>query len=98
MTFNYIDHKEIVLALKAGDKKAFEFLYHRYWQKIYNFTRLYNTSSVEVEEVIQEVFVKLWEVRAFLDEDKNIEGLLFIITRNLSLITHVVHSTKLSIG
>lgn len=72
-----------ILALKAGDKTAFEVLYKRYWLKVYNFTHLYNTSSVEVEEIVQEVFMKLWEVRAFVDESKNLEGFLFIITRNL---------------
>lgn len=72
-----------ILRLKDGDKDAFELLYNLYWQKVYNFTRLYITHPIEVEEVLQEVFVKLWEVHALIDETKNFEGFLFIITRNL---------------
>ena len=77
-----MNDKEVLLGLKAGDKEAFEHLYRQYYQKVYNFACLYNTSSVEVEEIVQEVFVKLWESRDFIDADKNFEGYLFIITRN----------------
>lgn len=35
-----------------------------------------------MEEVVQDVFVKLWENRARIDESQSIEGYLFIITRN----------------
>lgn len=81
--YNYnMEEKEVLLALKAGDEEAFKSLYSRYKQKVYNFARLYNTSSFEVEEIVQEVFVKLWESRDALDVDKNFEGYLFIITRN----------------
>ena len=78
-----MNDRETILALKAGDSKAFESLYKQNWRRVYNFTNLYNTSSVEVEEIVQEVFIKLWEGRDLIDENKNLEGYLFIITRNL---------------
>lgn len=74
---------ETVLQLKGGDEAAFELLYNRYWQKVYDFTRLYITECTEVEEVVQEVFIKLWESHSFIDESKNFEGFLFVVTRNL---------------
>ena len=43
----------------------------RYWSKVYNFSRLYLSSITEVEEVVQEVFVKVWETRDFLRADDN---------------------------
>lgn len=54
-----------------------------YWSKVYNFSRLYLSSITEVEEIVQEVFVKVWETRDLLREDDNLKGFLFIITRNL---------------
>lgn len=75
--------KEVISRLKEGDKSAFELLYKRYWKKVYNFTALYITSALDIEEVVQEVFVKLWEARASVNEEKNFEGFLFIITRNI---------------
>ncbi|WP_300704412.1 RNA polymerase sigma-70 factor [Bacteroides sp.] len=69
--------------LKDGDESAFEYLYRSLWTKVYDFTRLYITSTADAEEIVHEVFVKLWDVRTFIDENKNFEGLLFIMTRNI---------------
>ena len=46
-------------------KRHFTTLYRLYWSKVYNFSRLYLSSITEVEEVVQEVFVKVWETRDF---------------------------------
>ncbi len=78
-----MNEQETVTRLKAGDEKAFSETYRRYWRQVYNFTQLYITSSTDVAEVVQEVFVKLWESRDKLDATKNLDGLLFIMTRNL---------------
>ena len=44
-------------------------------------TLLHNDSTTE--EVVQEVFIKLWDIRSYVNENENLEGLLFIITRNM---------------
>lgn len=75
--------RELIASLKTGDENAFTALYKMYWPKVHNFSRLYLTSVSEVEEIVQEVFVKLWETRVFLKEDESFKGFLFIITRNL---------------
>lgn len=75
--------QEVILELKNGNKEAFELLYRQYWLKVYNFTKVYIMSSEAIKEVVQEVFIKIWESHALIDETKNIEGFLFIITRNL---------------
>lgn len=75
--------RELIASLKLGDEVAFTALYKLYWAKVHNFSRLYLSSMDEVEEIVQEVFVKLWEARIFLKEDESFKGFLFIITRNL---------------
>lgn len=75
--------KELIIALKQGDEKAFNTLYKQYWRQVYNFCRLYLTNTEEAEEVVQDVFVRLWQSRDFLRENDNFKGLLFIISRNL---------------
>ena len=82
-TDRFMTEKELIVSLKLGDEAAFTALYRMYWPKVHNFSRLYLSSMAEVEEVVQEVFVKLWEARIFLKENESFKGFLFIITRNI---------------
>lgn len=76
--------KTLVLAkFKQGDESAFTFLYEHYWRKVYRFSEIYLTDKDEIKEVVQDVFIKLWESRAQINENKDIDGLLFIMTRNV---------------
>lgn len=81
--FYKMDEREQIILLKDGNKNAFTALYKSYWGQVHNFSRLYLTSPEEAEEVVQEVFVKVWEARLFLKEDESFKGFLFIITRNI---------------
>lgn len=78
-----MEEKELIKQIRQGDSLAFATLYDFYWLKVYNFTKLYITSSSDVAEIVQDVFVKLWEARHLLSEDKSLEGFLFIVTRNM---------------
>lgn len=72
-----------ILLLKMGDEKSFERLYAKYWKKVYHFTSLYVRDLDEREDIVQQVFIKLWDKRNSLDEHGSIDGLLFIMTRNI---------------
>lgn len=78
-----LEDKALIIALKNGDEEAFTSLYHRYCNKVYKFCSLYFTNNSSAEEVVQEVFIKLWDIRSYVNENENLEGLLFIITRNM---------------
>lgn len=79
-----MEEKDALRQLRDNsDKTAFAYLYDLYWRKVYNFTKLYIVSSADVEEVVQEVFAKLWENRASINVEQNFAGYLFIIIRNL---------------
>lgn len=68
---------------RKDDLDSFSGIYDGYWKKVLGFTRLYLTDPYEQEEVVQEAFIKLWEMRDEIDRHKSVDGLLFIITRNL---------------
>lgn len=74
--------REIISRVINGDSNAFTALYNHYWGKVYNFTQLYIISKEDAEEIVQEVFTKVWGNRDKLNENKNFEGFLFILTRN----------------
>lgn len=83
-----MNERELILLLKQGSREAFTTLYRQYWKQVYNFSRLYLTRTDASEEVVQEVFIKVWETREFLREDDHFKGLLFIITRNFVFNQH----------
>ena len=80
-TDRFMTEKELIVSLKQGDEAAFTALYRMYWPKVHNFSRLYLSSIAEVEEVVQEVFVKLWEARIFLKEDESLINFVKVLMR-----------------
>lgn len=68
--------------IKAGNKDAFRLLYNLYSKKIYGFALSYLKSNSEAEEVIQAVFVKLWEGRQEIKEHLSLQSYLYKITTN----------------
>ena len=85
-----MDETEILTEVKAGNTIAFERLYDCYWLKVYNFAQLYITSSFEVSEVVQDVFVKVWESREmseiFLMKPRTLTVSSLLLPVTLSLI------------
>ncbi len=79
---------QLIILLKSDSKEAFTMLYNQYWKRVYNFSRLYLSNPRDAEEVVQEVFIKLWEIRHSINEDQSFEGFLFIITRNFIFNQH----------
>lgn len=77
--------KLLIIFIKQGNTKAFELLFNRYHKKLYHFTFSLLRSKEEAEEVVQDVFAKLWEMRHELDESVSYGGYLYKATRNMSL-------------
>ncbi len=75
----------LVEALKKGDDWALEALFESYHIKVYNFCYSYLKSREETEELVQDVFVKLWSYRGQIDSELSINGLIFKIAKNLTL-------------
>ncbi|MGN0190209.1 MAG: RNA polymerase sigma factor [Candidatus Cryptobacteroides sp.] len=77
--------QETIHCFKNGNQEAFKALYDAYWEKVYGFTKLYLSRQEDREDVVQEVFFRLWDKRHLLDADKDLDGFLFILTKNMIL-------------
>ena len=55
-----VPDEELVDAILAGDEKAFEVLYERYFSRIYHFVDRRMHNRADAEEVTQEVFTSLF--------------------------------------
>ncbi len=63
-----IDDVELIQCLKEkGDRAAFEELYNRYWKKLLVQALIKLKSEAEAEEVVQDVFMGLWERRGAIE-------------------------------
>lgn len=78
------DHlNQLVIRLRAGDKRAFDEIYGCFHKRIYLFCKKYGLSDFDAEEITQEVFVKLWMHRSTLDAEKSLSAYLYKIGKNI---------------
>lgn len=75
----------ILKRLKLDDTLAFEILYNEYHSKVYNYIRSFVRDSYIAENVLQDVFISIWETRYNIDETLEIGSLLYRIAKNKSL-------------
>lgn len=71
------------------DEKMFEFLFKAYYPRLTAFAKKFIVDKVEVDDIIQDVFLKVWEKRKEVDED-TFQSYLFTLVRN-ACINHVKH-------
>ena len=73
---------DLVQLLTKGNVEAFDSLFEVYSPKLYGFALKYLKSESEAEELVQEVFVKLWEHRQSLKTDYSLKSYLFTVALN----------------
>ena len=71
-----------VVELKNDSQDAFEKLYYKYNKKLYYFALTYLDDHAEAEEVVQSVFVRLWENRSTLNETLSVKSFVYKSTVN----------------
>lgn len=67
------------------DMKAYESLYQHMYDHLHHFSFSILKSSEAAEEIVSDVFIKLWQIRSRLPEIANLKVYLFTITRNFSI-------------
>ena len=75
--------QELLVKLTEGSEYAFEQLYLIYSPKIYRKILQLVKQSAVAEELLQDVFVKIWEKRESLDNQKSFKSYLYTIAKNI---------------
>lgn len=65
-----------------GDCKSFEEIYKFYCDRLFYFAQSYLGNKEASEETVQDIFVKIWEIRKSLDPEKSFGSFLFTVTKN----------------
>jgi len=76
------DQSKLLYELSQGNELAFTKLYNEYKNVVFSTALKITKSRILAEEVVQDVFLKIWQNHENLAEITNIENYLFIISRN----------------
>ncbi len=77
-----LSEKELVLLLNQGDEPAFEQLYHLYSVRILKKLIALLKDEEIAKEVLQDIFITLWEKRRHIDAERSLRSYLFRIAEN----------------
>jgi RNA polymerase sigma-70 factor (family 1) len=79
-----VSYDEIALLsnVAKGDEAAFRTLFEHHWDNIYGVAFAFTKSPVIAEEMVQDIFLKIWLKREHLPQLKKFSDYLFIIARN----------------
>ena len=78
-------NSELILLIQKNDQVAFYNLYERYCRRLHGFVLRYIKQKGDAEEIVQEVFVKIWESRNKIDAYSSFESFLFTIAYNTTI-------------
>ncbi len=76
------DEKHLGGRLKTGDEKAFEEIFKKYREKVFYFALRYYNSAEDAENIVQDVFIKLWDERKGIIEGLSLSSYIYTITKN----------------
>jgi RNA polymerase sigma-70 factor (ECF subfamily) len=80
--FDTPEDTNLVERLRNHEVEAFDLLYYRYSGKLYKFCYKYLRSREDSEELIQSVFMRIWENRNSLNNELSFKSYIFTIAYN----------------
>lgn len=83
------DEIKWVKALRSGNQQALEWLFQKYHHALYYHALDFLKSPAMAEDVVQEIFVKLWENRKQIKPELSFKAYLFCIAKN-----HIINQLK----
>ncbi len=70
------------IQLSKNGKNCFRNIFQAYYQPLYHLSISYLKDEEEAKGVVQEAFIKLWEIRHELHSDSNLRNFLFTLVKN----------------
>ncbi len=80
-----VNINKLKLELKKGSTVALQKLHKRYAGKLYYFINAYTHNTQVTEELVQDVFIRLWYNRKNLKSTLSLQSYIYTIAKNLSI-------------
>ncbi|WP_343330743.1 RNA polymerase sigma-70 factor [Polaribacter staleyi] len=74
---DFKDNTLLILSLKKGNKKAFSYLIDTYHHSLCVYANSLINNHIQADDVVQNVFVKLWEKRKSINESYSLKSFLY---------------------
>ena len=90
------NESELLAKIAEGDESAFCSLFDHYQKYVFSFGRKLMRSDEIAEDIVQDIFIKIWQGREKLKEIDNFGGYLNILVRNHSfnLLRQLAHRQR----
>jgi RNA polymerase sigma-70 factor (family 1) len=85
--FGSYTNEELMREIKADNMLAFDALYGKYSRKLYKFGYSILKSKEDSENLIQDVFLNLWENRHKVEKNASVQSYVFTIAYNSAIST-----------
>lgn len=72
----------LVAALRGGSREAFDEIYRRYSGRLLAYCVAVVKNNDDAKEIVQEAFIKLWDMRGDIRSDEGVAALLFRMAKN----------------
>lgn len=73
---------ELIMRLQKDETKAFEALFHLYKKRVKGFVHKMLPPHISSDNVVMEVFIKVWLNREKIDPTKTFSSFLFVVAKN----------------
>lgn len=74
--------QELIEELKHDSCKAFNGIYYLYAKRLYGYCLQYTQSAEDAEEIVQDVFIRLWNYRRKIKQNDTLRNLLFVMAKH----------------
>jgi len=74
--------------VKLGDQKSFDLLFDRYYNSLCNYAFLYLKESALTQEIVADVYIKIWNNRESIEINTNLKSYFYRSTHN-EVISHL---------
>ncbi len=81
----HYSEKELLQSIAEGNEIAFASLFHMWYPRLMAYIFKVAKSQQVSEEIVQDIFTKVWENRADLHTINNFQSYLFVMARNHAL-------------
>ena len=78
----YLRDSDLVERMRDGDKEAFEAIFDRYYDLLHTFAKQILKDSFAAEDIIQNVFIKVWIRKERINSKLSLRSYLLVATRN----------------